>query len=162
MYRRASSGRFIGLTTFLIVVVMAVFTWVMYGMAQQVYTMTDIMVDLSDSFKEMVAIQQVMVTDIHSMSGDMADMNRNVGLMSESVAGMSVSINSMTQTVGAMSGSVDDMAQTVGAMSGSVGSMSESVHSMVVNMNRMTYDISKVSYAMSNPMGQMWGSVFPF
>jgi len=43
MYRRVNSGRFIGLTTFLIVVVMAVFTWVMWGMAKQVFVLSDVM-----------------------------------------------------------------------------------------------------------------------
>ena len=141
MYRKASSGRFIGLTTFLIVVVMAVFTWVMYGMAQQVFVMTDIMVDLSNSFKEMVKIQQVMVADIHAMSIDISEMNQKIGSMTDSVGDMSGSMASMST-------SVADMGDAMNNMAGSVG--------------RMSYDVSKASYAMSNPMSFMWGNSSPF
>ena len=54
MYRRATSGGFIVVTTFLIVVVMALFTWVIYGMARQVYTLTDTMVQMNRNFEHMV------------------------------------------------------------------------------------------------------------
>ena len=53
MYRRATSGAFIVVTTFLIVVVMALFTWVIYGMARQVYTLTDTMVEM-DKFLDTI------------------------------------------------------------------------------------------------------------
>jgi len=141
MYRRASSGRFIGLTTFGIVIVMAVFTWVMYGMAQQVIAMADVMYDLSDSFKAMIAIQEKMAVDIHAM-------NVNISTLSGD-------ISSMNRDVGNMSGSV-------GAMSGSVGAMTDAMRSMAVNMGRMTYDVSQAAHAMSNPMSYMWGNSFPF
>ena len=141
MYRKASSGRFIGLSTFLIVIVMAVFTWVMYGMAQQVFVMTDIMVELSDSFRSMVKIQKVMVADIHSMSTDINEMNHNVGYMSESVG---------------------DMSGSIGSMSTSVVGMGDAVNSLAGSVGRMSYDLSKASYAMSNPMSFMWGNSSPF
>ncbi len=134
MYRRVNSGRFIGLTTFGIVIVMAVFTWVMYGMAQQVFVMSDIMLDLSDSFRSMIVIQEQMALDIHSMSSD----------------------------ISTLSGDISTMNRDVGTMSGSVGAMTDAMRSMAINMNRMTYDVSQASYAMSNPMSYMWGNSFPF
>lgn len=134
MYRRVNSGRFIGLTTFGIVIVMAVFTWVMYGMAQQVITMTGIIQELNDSFKAMIEIQRSMAMDIHTMSGDMSSMSRDISVMN----------------------------QEISTMSGSVETMNGAMHSMAVNMNRMTYDVSQASHAMSNPMSYMWGNSFPF
>ncbi len=141
MYRRVNSGRFIGLTTFGIVIVMAVFTWVMYGMAQQVFTMTSIMVDLNDNFKSMLVIQERMAADIGAMNVNMTEMNGNISTMSADMT--------------AMKGDV-------GTMSGSVWAMSDAMRGMAVNLNRMTYDVSQASYAMSNPMSYMWGNAFPF
>jgi len=141
MYRRVNSGRFIGLTTFGIVIVMAVFTWVMYGMAQQVFLMTDIMVELSNSFRAMVAVQEIMAADIHSMSADITEMNRKMGTMSNSVSTMS---------------------GTIGSMSNSMGVMTDAMHSMTASVSRMSYDVGKASYAMSNPMSFMWGNGSPF
>ena len=134
MYRRVNSGRFIGLTTLLIVIVMAVFTWVMYGMALQVFTMTDIMEDLNNSIKTMVGTQVSMANDMHNMSTNMEMMNANI-------TDMNVNIGTMNETVGTLSGAMNAMAG---------------------NMNRMTYDIGQASYAMSNPMSYMWGNAFPF
>ena len=148
MYRRVNSGRFIGLTTFGIVIVMAVFTWVMYGMAQQVFVMTDIMVDLGDSFKSMNTIQVQMAADIHNMSTDISQMSQMIGAMSGSVE--------------TMTGSIETMANSVATMSRTMGGMTEAMGSMAVNMNRMAYDVSLASYAMSNPMSYMWGNSFPF
>ncbi len=141
MYRRVNSGRFIGLTTFGIVIVMAVFTWVMYGMAQQVFTMTSIMVDLNDNFKSMLVIQERMAADIGAMNVNMTEMNGNISTMS---------------------GDITAMKTDVGAMSGSVWMMSDAMRAMSSNLSRMTYDVSQASYAMSNPMSYMWGNSFPF
>jgi len=47
MYRRTNSSGFIAATTAGIVVVMCVFTWVMYSMAQRVFLMTDVMVEMN-------------------------------------------------------------------------------------------------------------------
>ncbi len=134
MYRRVNSGRFIGLTTLLIVIVMAVFTWVMYGMAQQVFTMTDIMMDLNESIKTMVGTQVSMADDMHSMSTSMTTMNQNITVMNENM----------------------------GSMTGTMKSLSGAMNNMATNMNRMTYDIGQATYALSNPMSYMWGNAFPF
>ncbi len=134
MYRRVNSGRFIGLTTLLIVIVMAVFTWVMYGMAQQVFTMTDIMTELNESIKTMVGTQVSMADDMHSMSTSMSTMNQNIAVMNENM----------------------------GSMTGTMETLSGAMNNMATNMNRMTYDIGQATYAMSNPMSYMWGNAFPF
>ncbi len=148
MYRRVNSGRFIGVTTGLIVIVMAVFTWVMYGMAQQVFTMTDVMVDLNRSFKAMVVTQESMARDMHEMSLSMVAMNENIGNMTTSVDKMTDSVSSMNSDIGQIAGS---MAVMTGAM-----------QSLTVNMNRMTMDVGRATYAFSNPMSYMWGNPFPF
>jgi len=141
MYRRVNSGRFIGLTTLLIVIVMAVFTWVMYGMAQQVFTMTDIMQDLNKSIKTMVGTQVSMAKDMHEMNISMGTMNDNVTEMNQSIG---------------------SMGQNVGAMSETMTNLSGAMNNMAGNMNRMTYDIGQTTYALSNPMSYMWGNAFPF
>lgn len=141
MYRRVNSGRFIGLTTFLIVIVMAVFTWVMYGMAQRVFTMTDIMIELNQSMKTMVGTQVSMAKDMHDMSLSMGTMNSNITEMNQHIGSMGQSVGSMSKTMVNLSGAMNNMAG---------------------NMNRMTYDIGQTTYAMSNPMSYMWGNAFPF
>lgn len=141
MYRRVNSGRFIGLTTLLIVIVMAVFTWVMYGMAQQVFTMTDIMQDLNESIKTMVGTQVSMANDMHEMNISMVTMNGNVTEMNQSIGSMGQNVGSMSKTMTNLSGAMNNMA---------------------ANMNRMTYDIGQTTYALSNPMSYMWGNAFPF
>lgn len=148
MYRRVNSGRFIGLTTFLIVVVMAVFTWVMYGMAQRVFTMTDIIQELNESIKTMVGTQVSMAKDMHDMSTSMGTMNVNIANMNKSIGSMTTNVETMNQSIGTMN-------KTMVGLSGAVGNMAG-------NMNRMTYDIGKATYALSNPMSYMWGNAFPF
>jgi len=134
MYRRVNSGRFIVVTTAGIVVVMAVFTWVMYGMARQVYTMTEVMVELNGSFKAMVVTQTSMAQDMHDLNVNMASMTGNIATMTETINQMSGSINQMTAA----------MAQ------------------VNANLGRITYDVSQASYAVSHPMNYMWGNMFPF
>ena len=134
MYRRVNSGRFIVVTTAGIMVVMAIFTWVMYGMAQQVFTMTDVMVELNQSFKSMVVTQTSMANDIHAMSGDMR----------------------------AMKGSINAMQGDIHAMTGGVASMADGMQRMNMAVSKMTYDVGQATYAVSHPMSYMWGNPFPF
>jgi len=47
MYKRVSSDSFMVMTTAGIVIVMGIFTWVMYGMAQRVFIMVDVMVEMN-------------------------------------------------------------------------------------------------------------------
>lgn len=134
MYRRVNSGRFIVATTAGIVIIMAIFTWVMYGMAQQVNTMTDVMVTLGKDFSHMVVLQEGMASDIHNMSGNIDTMSQNIILMNQNITGMG---------------------EDVAVLSGSIKSMN-------ANMSRMTYDISKATYAFSQPMSYMFNTPFGF
>ncbi len=134
MYRRVNSGRFIVVTTAGIMIVMAIFTWVMWGMAQQVFTMTDVMVELNQSFKSMVVTQTSMANDIHAMSGDMRAMNASIS---------------------AMQGDIH-------TMTGGVASMADGMQRMNMVMSKMTYDVGQATYAVSHPMSYMWGNPFPF
>ncbi len=134
MYRRVNSGRFIVLTTAGIVIIMAIFTWVMYGMAQQVNTMTQVMVTLGGDFSRMVILQEDMSADIHSMRQSIETMGQNIVLMNQNIYGMGEDIAVMTG----------------------------SIQSMNANMSRMTYDISKATYAFSQPLSYMWSTPFGF
>ena len=141
MYRRVNSGRFIGLTTLGIVLVMAIFTWVMWGMAKQVNTMTEVMVELNQSFKSMVGTQTSMARDMHAMARDMAAMNK-----------------SMSQ----MNGTITEMNANVGNMSGAMMAMTDAMRAMTTSVGRMTRDVGHATYAVTNPMSYMWGNPFPF
>lgn len=141
MYRRVNSGKFIVITTAGIGLIMAIFTWVMYGMAQQVFTMTDVMLELNQSIKSMVVTQTSMTADMHTMSQTIVAMNDNIDQMNTSIAQMN---------------------GNVGAMTGSVVNMSESMNVMAYNVNRMTYDIGNASQAFSQPLSYMFGNPFGF
>ncbi len=134
MYRRVNSSRFIVLTTAGIVLVMMVFTWVMYGMAQQVFTLTDIMLEVNKSFKD-------MTTDIHAMGENIQSMDANIA---------------------GMSGDIDTMRGDITKMAATLPVMTDAVVGMSAGVNRMTYDIGRMSSAFSRPMSYMWGNAFPF
>ena len=141
MYRRERSGLFIVMTTALIVVVMAIFTWVMWGMAKQIYTITDTMLEVNESFKE-------MVSDMHSIS-------ENMNAMTQTMMVMNGSMGEMDSTIAAMHGDITEMTASMKTMNGTMQGMS-------VNMNRMTLDVGRAAYAFSNPMSYMFGNGFPF
>lgn len=134
MYRRQTSGRFIVLTTAGIVVVMSIFTWVMYGMAQKVEIMTSTMLDMNHSVRTMTEIQQ-------HMAADMSGMHRNLDTMNETVASMNTSVSVMSQGVVRMSASVDNMTAV---------------------MSTLSRDMGRASHAFTQPMSYMWGNMFPF
>ncbi len=136
MYRRVNSNGFMVIATFLIVIVMAIFTWVMYGMARQVLVMTDMMVELNDSFKAMVVTQESMARDIGVMRGAVVGMQDSIGAMQGDVAAMSASVETMTGSIGVMTGAVTRMDAAIG---------------------RMSYQVGQATYAVSHPMSYMFG-----
>lgn len=148
MYRRERSGLFITLTTALIVVVMAVFTWVMWGMARQVNTITATMLEGNENFKEMVVDMRAITDHMQTMTDTIVAMNGTMRKMGGDIAKMDNSMSSMTESMTAMNGSMT-------AMNGSM-------RAMTTDMNRMTMDVGRASYAFSNPMGYMFGNGFPF
>lgn len=138
MYKRANSGIFIVLTTFGIVVVMAIFTWVMYGMAQQVYVMTDIMKDLSASMQTMVESQTRMSDDFAAVR---VIMDEDMGAIAENLTLVREDMTSMTSYMQYMTNSVDLLSRDV---------------------NYLNMSVSRASYAFSNPVSYMFGNGFPF
>lgn len=149
MYRRVNSGGFIGAMTLGIVIVMAIFTWVMWGMANQVYVLTDVMLELNDSFKSMVV--------------DMREMNGNVGEMRKSIDRMDATMAGLSGDVGEMNTNLATMAEDARRMDAAMAAMTNSIHVMSANMVTMTRDVGRASYAFSNPMSYMFGgSPFPF
>lgn len=148
MYRRVNSDRFMVLTTAGIGLVMGVFTWVMYGMAQQVFTMTDVMVELNGSF-------QTMTYDIHGMSTNIESMSGNINTMSRD-------ISAMNNNITVMNSSVDSMQADIGTMADSIPTMTTAVINMSSSMDRMTNDIGRATYAFTQPMSYMWGNPFQF
>ena len=138
MYKRANSGIFIVLTTFGIVVVMAIFTWVMYGMAQQVYIMTDIMKELSSSMSTMVESQ-------HKMANDFAAV-RVI----------------MDEDMGSMASNLKDVNDKMASISSYMQYMTNSVSMLSRDVTNLNMSVSRASYAFSNPVSYMFGNGFPF
>ena len=138
MYKRANSGIFIVLTTFGIVVVMAIFTWVMYGMAQQVYIMTDIMKELSSSMSTMVESQ-------HKMANDFAAV-RVI----------------MDEDMGTMASNLKDVNDKMASISSYMQYMTNSVSMLSRDVTNLNMSVSRASYAFSNPVSYMFGNGFPF
>ncbi len=148
-------GYFVVFTTALIVVVMAIFTWVMWGMAKRVFVLTDVMVEMNDSFKSIVTNMDTMATEMQNMSGDvdqmngsMTSMNTNIGEMNVHIAGMSTDITQMSSDINGMS---EDMAY-----------MSAGIYYIGSSVSRMTYDVGKASNAFTQPMSYMFGNILPF
>jgi len=149
MYRRVNSGGFIGAMTLGIVIVMAVFTWVMWGMARQVFVLTDVMVELNTSFKSIVV--------------DMNGMNENMVAMRGTMERMEVTMTTLSADIGEMNASMEGITADMGEMTAMMGGMTRSMQAMTVSMGQMTNDVGRASYAFSNPMSYMFGgSPFPF
>ena len=155
MYRRVNSSRFIVLTTAGIVIVMMVFTWVMYGMAQKVFTLTDVMIEMNGNFA-------AMTRDIHEMSASVVVMGENVGKMDANMQGMSADMKAITASIHKMNGSISGMETDISTMSAAMPAMTDAVVKMSASMSRMTYDIGRATYAFSQPMSYMWGNMSPF
>ena len=156
MYRRVNSGGFIGAMTLGIVIVMAIFTWVMYGMARQVYILTDVMLELNGSFKSMVVDMDEMSTNMLAMRDAIVNMDGTMNQLAGHMDEMNVNMGSMTVDMGDMSQDMDKMTATMGAMT-------NSMQAMTVNIGRMTSDVGRASHAFSNPMSYMFGGgPFPF
>ena len=149
MYRRVNSNGFIGLTTLGIVIVMVVFTWVIYGLVRQVYILTDVMNELNASFK-------VIVLDMSTMAGHMGSMNENMVAMRGSIDNMNGTVSVMGTDITVMTGNTAVMAHDLGQMNGAMGAMT-------ANITRMSSDMNRATHAFSNPMGYMFnGGMFPF
>lgn len=149
MYRRVNSGGFIGAMTLGIVIVMAVFTWVMWGMARQVFVLTDVMVELNDSFKSIVV--------------DMGGMNENMVAMRGAMDRMDATMATLSTDIGEMNASMEGITSDMGEMTAMMGGMTRSMQAMTVSMGQMTSDVGRASYAFSNPMSYMFGGgPFPF
>jgi len=156
MYRRVNSGGFIGAMTLGIVIVMAIFTWVMYGMARQVYILTDVMLELNDSFKAMVVDMDDMSTSMLAMRDAVVNMD---GTMNE----LLVDMDQMNGNMAVMTGDMGSMSQDMGKMTNTMGAMTNSMQAMTVSITRMTSDVGRASHAFSNPMSYMFGGgPFPF
>ena len=146
---------FVVITTALIVVVMAVFTWVMYGMAQKVFVLTDVMVEMNQSFKGIVANMDSMADDMHVMNTELRTMSDAVVEMNGNVASMSSNLLVMTDDIGGMSENMASMTDDMSYISGGV-------YYIGASMSRMTYDMGKATSAFTSPLSYMFGNGFPF
>ncbi|MBF0248554.1 MAG: hypothetical protein HQL36_10865 [Alphaproteobacteria bacterium] len=111
-----------------IVVGMSIFTWLMWGIANRIDTMTITIVNLGSDIRAMTEFQKTMGQDIGSMSQ---------------------SISSIEGTVANMNGQIHAMSQNVALMTGSTANMT-------ANMARMSHDVGRSSQQVSSPMAYFW------
>ena len=119
MYKRTNNTLMVaGLAG--IVVVMSVFTWVMYGVATQIVQMTTLMERMSNDVHAMAVVQENMST----MANSMVDMNK--------------SVNRMQQDVSVMTGTSVNMNANMARMSQDVGRSSQMFSSPMSYMRNMS------------------------
>ena len=128
MYRRVNNSRYIVAGISGIVIVMSVFTYLMWGIANRIDTMTETIVRMGTDVHTMAEVQKVMVQDIGAMSTNMASIQ-------SSVQGMDTQLMAVSRNMGIITG------QTAG---------------MNANMARMTHDVGRSSNMFSSPMSYFW------
>ncbi len=153
---------FVVITTALIVVVMAVFTWVMYGMAQKVFLLTDVMVEMNQSFKGIVANMDSMSDDMHVMNTELRTMSDAVVEMNGNIVEMNGNVASMSSNLLVMTDDVGGMTENLAAMTQDMTYISNGVYYIGASMSRMTYDMGKATTAFTSPLSYMFGNGFPF
>ncbi|MBT3239207.1 MAG: hypothetical protein HOL37_05690 [Rhodospirillaceae bacterium] len=93
MYKRVNNSRSMVVAIIGIVLVMSIFTWLMYGISQSIHTMTETMVRLGHDVNTMTQVQKVMVHDIGVMT-------KNTTSMQNSAQNMNASMSRMGYDVG--------------------------------------------------------------
>ena len=128
MYRRVNNSRYVVAGISGIVVVMSIFTYLMWGIASQIGIMTQTIVVLGQDVHDMSQAQRIMVRDIGAMS-------TNIAAMQSSVQGMDTQLTAVSKNMAIITGS------TVGMNS---------------NMARMSRDVGRTSNLSSSPMNYFW------
>jgi len=99
MYKRTNNNLMVaGLAG--IVIVMSIFTWVMYGVAQHIVKMTDLMDQMSQDVHSMAMVQQQMTKDINAMAVNTASINKSVSVMTGSTVNMNSNMARLSQDMG--------------------------------------------------------------
>lgn len=111
-----------------IVVVMSVFTYLMWGIANRIDQMTETIISMGHDIHVMSDAQKVMVRDISQMSKD---------------------INSMQAAVQGMDQQMYVVSRNLAVMTGSTTHMN-------ANMARMSHDVGRSSNMFSSPMAYFW------
>ncbi|HEY9079516.1 hypothetical protein [Magnetovibrio sp.] len=111
-----------------IVVVMSVFTYLMWGIANRIDTMTNTIVRMGTDIHTMTEVQKVMVQDVSAMSTNIATIQASVQNMDGQLAAMS---------------------HNMAIMTGSTANMNSS-------MARMSHDVGRTSNMFSSPMSYFW------
>jgi len=128
VYRRVNNSRYVVVGISGIVVVMSVFTYLMWGIANRIDTMTGTIVRLGTDIHTMTEVQKIMVQDISAMS-------TNIGIMQTSVQNMDTQLLAMSRNVAIMTGSTANMNNS---------------------MARMSHDVGRTSNMFSSPMSYFW------
>jgi len=99
MYKRTNNNLMVaGLAG--IIIVMSVFTWVMYDVAQNIVRMTALMNNMSNDVHTMAVVQEGMTVDINDMARKMTTMNDSMAVMTGSTVNMNANMARMSYDVG--------------------------------------------------------------
>jgi len=107
VYRRVNNSRYIVAGISGIVIVMSVFTYLMWGIANRIDTMTETIVRMGTDVHTMAEVQKVMVQDIGAMSTNMASIQ-------SSVQGMDTQLMAVSRNMGIITGQTAAVGATRG------------------------------------------------
>ncbi len=146
-HRLVTKGFFLVGATVGIVVVMSIFTWVMYDMAKEIKKMSVIMVGMGN--------------DLRFMSETQVDMSQSMAAMRVSLKRIDQTVETMSNDVTVMAGNVAGMNQQATMMNANMGRMTADMSHLTGDMNRVSYDVGRSSHAFTNPLSHM-GRSMPF
>lgn len=107
MYRRLNNSRYMVAGISGIVIVMSIFTWLMFGIANRIDQLTLTMMQMGEDVHTMTEIQKVMVNDIGRMTNNVGNiqtsvhtMSRNMAVMTGSTAHINANMARLSQDMG--------------------------------------------------------------
>ena len=100
MYKRVNNSRSMVAAITGIVMVMSIFTWLMYGIANRIEEMAGTMIQIGHDMHTMTEVQTVMVNDIALMTTHVSNMSQNMALMTRNTANINANMARMGYDVG--------------------------------------------------------------
>ena len=100
MYRRVNNSGYVVAGISGIVMVMSIFTWLMYGIANRIDQMAMTMVELGKDVRTMTEVQKVMVKDIGIMTQSVHSVSQNMALITGNTSRINASMSRMSYDVG--------------------------------------------------------------
>lgn len=93
MYRRVNNSRYVVFGISGIVIVMSIFTWLIYGIAKDIGDMAVNMQHISSDIHDMTESQIAMSNAVTNIDGQIQYMSHNVAIMTGNTSRMSYDVN---------------------------------------------------------------------